>query len=147
MAFEAKTRADIPGAEHAGADVPRQPARQSVAEIEATTAAAQRSVGARLKGQRVYFEVSSDAIYAAGASSFIGELMGGFGLQNVVPAELGPFPKINPEFVVRANPQWILHSGGPDRQAAAASRMEPARGLPACQGRTRPGVRLPAQVL
>lgn len=134
MAFEAKTRADIPRVLNTLA--PMFPGSQPAKvwrEIEATTAAAQQSVGARLKGQRVYFEVS-DAIYAAGASSFIGELMGGFGLQNVVPAELGPFPKINPEFVVRANPQWILHSGartGKLQQRPGWSRLaafQPAKG-------------------
>jgi hypothetical protein len=29
-------------------------------------------------------------------------------VQNIVPASLGPFPKINPEFVVRANPDVIM---------------------------------------
>ena len=29
-------------------------------------------------------------------------------MKNVVPAALGPFPKLNPEFVVRANPDLIM---------------------------------------
>jgi iron complex transport system substrate-binding protein len=29
-------------------------------------------------------------------------------VKNVVPAALGPFPKLNPEFVVRANPDIIM---------------------------------------
>jgi len=29
---------------------------------------------------------------------------GGLGAKNIVPASLGPFPKLNPEFVVRADP-------------------------------------------
>ena len=33
---------------------------------------------------------------------------GGFGVQNIVPASMGPFPKLNPEFVVRANPDVIM---------------------------------------
>lgn len=56
---------------------------------------------------RAYYEVSTGG-YAAGPSSFIGEMMGRLGLQNVVPAEQGPFPRINPEFVVRADPDLIL---------------------------------------
>lgn len=62
-----------------------------------------------LRGQRVYFEVSS-APYAAGASSFIGETLARLGMGNVVPAELGPFPKLNPEYVVRARPDIVMAS-------------------------------------
>lgn len=61
------------------------------------------------RGARVYFEVSS-APYAAGESSFIGELLARLGLGNVVPASFGPFPKLNPEFVVRAGPDVIMGS-------------------------------------
>jgi iron complex transport system substrate-binding protein len=59
------------------------------------------------RGQRVYFEVSRGP-YAAGASSFIGELLQRLGARNVIGPELGPFPKINPEYVVRADPDLIL---------------------------------------
>jgi iron complex transport system substrate-binding protein len=64
-------------------------------------------VPASMRGRTVYFEVDS-APYAAGQASFIGELMARFGLVNIVPAALGPFPKLNPEHVVRAQPQVIL---------------------------------------
>jgi iron complex transport system substrate-binding protein len=56
---------------------------------------------------RVYFEVSR-TLYAAGESSFIGQTLKRLGVANVVPAELGPFPKLNPEFVVRAKPDLIM---------------------------------------
>jgi iron complex transport system substrate-binding protein len=56
---------------------------------------------------RVYFEVN-DAPYAASESSFIGQTLALMGLANVVPARLGPFPKINPEMVVRADPDLIM---------------------------------------
>lgn len=61
-------------------------------------------------GARVYFEIS-DAPFAAGASSFIGELLRELHLVNVVPLELGPFPKLNPEFVVRARPDLVMGAG------------------------------------
>ena len=61
----------------------------------------------RARGTRVYFEVNG-APYAAGESSFIGETLSRLGARNVVPAALGPFPKINPEFVVRADPDLIM---------------------------------------
>ena len=55
----------------------------------------------------VYYEVDA-APYAAGRASFIGEILERLGARNIVPAELGPFPKLNPEFVVRADPQLIM---------------------------------------
>lgn len=30
------------------------------------------------------------------------------GMDNIVPGNLGPFPKLNPEFIVRANPDLIM---------------------------------------
>lgn len=75
--------------------------------IDAGVAEAARTVPERLKGTRVYFEVNG-APYAAGESSFIGETLVRLGAKNVVPAAMGPFPKINPEFVVRADPDVIM---------------------------------------
>ena len=75
--------------------------------IEAGVDAAARSMPQRARGTRVYFEVNG-APYAAGESSFIGETLSRLGAKNVVPAALGPFPKINPEFVVRADPDLIM---------------------------------------
>ncbi|MDB5861515.1 MAG: Iron complex transport system substrate-binding protein [Ramlibacter sp.] len=80
-------------------------------KIEQDLAAAARSLPPALRGTKVYFEVGS-APYAAGESSFIGELLTRLGLANVVPAALGPFPKLNPEFVVRADPQVIFVEQG-----------------------------------
>jgi len=58
-------------------------------------------------GPKVYFEVDH-APYAAGAASFIGELLTRLGARNIVPEDLGPFPKLNPEYVVRENPDVII---------------------------------------
>ena len=55
----------------------------------------------------VYFEVNP-APFAAGRSSFIGEILAQLNLINIIPESLGPFPKINPEFVVQAKPDVIL---------------------------------------
>lgn len=65
------------------------------------------SVPVSVKKMRVYFEVNN-APFAAGASSFIGETLTLLGVGNIVPPELGPFPKLNPEFIVRANPDLIM---------------------------------------
>lgn len=77
--------------------------------IERQLAAAAAQVPESMKGLRVYYEVDS-APYAAGEISFSGEILARLGLRNIVPAALGPFPKLNPEFVVRADPQLILVS-------------------------------------
>jgi len=68
-----------------------------------------------LRGQRVYFEIGGGP-YAAGATSFIGEILARLGMGNVVPPQLGPFPKLNPEYVVRAKPDLIM---GAQRELSA----------------------------
>ena len=77
------------------------------AGIERETRAAVDRVPATLRGQRVYFEVDTTP-YAAGPASFIGETLARLGLANAVPAELGPFPKLNPEYVVRLQPDIVM---------------------------------------
>jgi iron complex transport system substrate-binding protein len=77
--------------------------------LEAKVDAAAARLPAALRGTTVYFEVNS-APYAASEDSFIGELLARIGAVNVVPGKLGPFPKLNPEFVVRADPQVIMIS-------------------------------------
>lgn len=75
--------------------------------IEAAMQVAEKSLPDRFKSTRVYFEVNR-APYAAGEASFIGETLSWLGVKNIVPASMGPFPLINPEFVVRANPDVIM---------------------------------------
>lgn len=84
------------------------------ARIEQDLEIAARRVPASMRGQRVYFEIGGGP-YAAGASSFIGQTLARLGMSNVVPSTMGPFPKLNPEFVVRAQPDLIL---GPKREQA-----------------------------
>ena len=59
------------------------------------------------RGKRAYIEVGSEP-YAAGEGSFIGQVAARLGLANVVPLSLGPFPLLNPEFVVRAQPELLI---------------------------------------
>ena len=77
--------------------------------IDSSVSAAAQSLPAKAKTARVYFEVGRGP-YAAGEASFIGETLTRLGVKNVVPAKLGPFPRLNPEFVVRANPDVIMIS-------------------------------------
>jgi iron complex transport system substrate-binding protein len=75
--------------------------------IDASISAASQSLSPKARSARVYFEVSRGP-YAAGESSFIGETLTRLGVRNVIPASLGPFPRLNPEYVVRANPDVIM---------------------------------------
>ncbi|MDI1338935.1 helical backbone metal receptor [Polaromonas sp.] len=86
--------------------------------IDASISAAAQTLSPRARRARVYFEVSRGP-YAAGESSFIGETLTRLGVKNVVPAALGPFPRLNPEFVVRANPDVIM-VGNRSMQAMAS---------------------------
>lgn len=76
------------------------------------------------RGVAVYVEVSS-APHAASESSYIGQLLSQLGAGNVVPARLGPFPKLNPEFVVQAQPALIVVSAS-ERNSLVARPGWPA---------------------
>ena len=86
---------------------PGQGAEPLWAQIEQGLAQAARAVPPSARGQRVYFEASRGP-YAAGESSFIGETLARLGLVNIVPAALGPFPRLSPEYVVRADPDLLM---------------------------------------
>jgi len=77
------------------------------ARIQRELDAAAARVPPALRGRRVYFEIGGGP-YAAGTTSFIGETLTRLGMTNIVPPALGPFPKLNPEFVVRARPDILM---------------------------------------
>ena len=87
--------------------VPEAESERVWRNIDAAVHAAAQSIPAHAKGQRVYFEVGP-APYGASESSFMGQTLDRLGARNILPASLGPFPKINPEFVVRAQPDLIM---------------------------------------
>jgi iron complex transport system substrate-binding protein len=58
---------------------------------------------------RVYIEVNR-APFGAGARSFIGETLTRLGAHNILQAQPDAFPRINPEFVLRAQPDLIMVS-------------------------------------
>lgn len=84
--------------------------------LEQRIAAAAARVPAAWRGRKVYLEVAATP-HAAGEASFAGELLARLGLANVVPAALGPFPQLNPEFVLRARPDLVIAT------AAAVAEM------------------------
>ncbi len=111
MALEPKTHADVRRVLiKVGQllDIPEQDGAARVwRAIDAGVSAAAQSLPASAKSTRVYFEVNR-APFAAGQSSFIGETLTRLNVKNIIGPELGPFPKINPEYVVRANPDLIM---------------------------------------
>ena len=110
LALEPRSHADVQRVMRIVAqalDVPVVESDRVWRHIDAAVNAAAQSIPAQARGQRVYFEVSR-APYGASESSFIGETLQRLGARNILPASLGPFPKINPEFVVRAQPDLIM---------------------------------------
>ena len=108
VALEPKTHADVQRVMlKLGALLEVSDARRIWRAIDAAVAAAAQSIPVDARGARVYFEVNQGP-YAAGESSFIGETLSRLGAKNIVPTSLGPFPKLNPEFIVRADPDVIM---------------------------------------
>ena len=110
LLLEPKTHADIERTLRVLAQVLGLPAARAEA-VWADMQVQLRDVASGLKPSvrdaRVYIEVST-APHAAGEASFLGETLTRLGPRNIVGAALGPFPQINPEWVVRAQPDFIL---------------------------------------
>ena len=108
LAFEPKSHADVKRVlERVGQILEVNEAARVWREIDAGLSLEERRLPAAAKGMRVYFEADS-AFYGASEASFIGETLTRLGLKNIVPASLGLFPKLNPEYVVRAQPDLIM---------------------------------------
>lgn len=128
MAFDVQSMADVQralrqldtvlGATESGAVWDR---------IQLEIARASRNLRPSQKGMRVYFEVNP-APFAAGKSSFIGELLERIGVHNIVTDKMGAFPKINPEFVVQAKPELIMAS---ETSAAQLAQRPGWKSIPA----------------
>jgi iron complex transport system substrate-binding protein len=57
----------------------------------------------------VYYEIDTTP-YSVGPNSFIGVLLSKAGGKNIVSAEQGDFPQLDPEFIVSNNPDIIILS-------------------------------------
>ena len=153
VALEPKTGADVRRVTLKLGQVLGVAGAERVADdIEAGVRAAARSLPAALRGQRVYFEASPGP-HAAGPQSFIGEMLRALGLANIIGPELGPFPKINPELVVRADPDLIMageRSGSEIARRPGWTSLRAVRGQRVCVFNAqevdilvRPGPRMP----
>lgn len=111
VALEPRTQADVYRAMHSIGLVlglpPEQGAQRQWQRMQQGIAAAAQSIPQAAYGNRVYFEVSRGP-YVAAPQSFLGELLTRLHMGNVVPAGMGPFPRLNPEFILRAQPDVVL---------------------------------------
>ncbi|HEX7001146.1 MAG TPA: ABC transporter substrate-binding protein [Trueperaceae bacterium] len=90
--------------------------QSEVAEVSAVLEGAERPT--------VFVEIDPTP-FTAGPGSYIHELLVAAGGENVVPASLGQFPQVDPEFVVAADPQVILLLDAPFGVTAADVRARP----------------------
>ncbi|MGF6347475.1 iron complex transport system substrate-binding protein [Variovorax sp. W2I14] len=111
LALDAKTHADMRRVMETVAHATGKPGAGEAVwrTLDARLNAARARVPLGWQGRRVYFEVHG-GMAAASESSFIGETLARLGLANAVPGTLGPFPKMSPEFVVRADPDVLMVS-------------------------------------
>ena len=109
MTFDARTHADLKRMLLKLGDMLGEPTRASelVVRMEAELDAAAGRMPAALRGRTVYVEVGAGSS-AASEKSFIGETVARLGLVNVVSGELGLFPRINPELLLRRPPDIII---------------------------------------
>jgi iron complex transport system substrate-binding protein len=110
MALEPKTHGDMRQAISKIGQILQVPdAERLWRELESAIDAQAKALPAGVKNAKVFIPVSTSP-HSAGEASFIGETLLRLGAQNIVPASMGVFPKLNPEFVVRANPDVIMTS-------------------------------------
>jgi len=99
--------------------MPPAEAERAWQTLQTQVQAAAQSLQPQARGLRVYVEVSPTP-HGASEASFIGETLQRMGVVNILPAALGPFPQVNPEFVVRAQPDVIM--AGDSSRASLAQR-------------------------
>ncbi len=128
LALKSESHADVQRTFERIAELLGEPQRgpQAWARVQARLAQAAARVPPRWRGARVYVDIGGG--WAAGAGSFIGETLVALGLANAVDAALGPFPKLNPEHVLRATPDLFIASA---REAASLPARPGWREIPA----------------
>ncbi len=79
---------------------------------------------------RVFYQVWNDPLMTAGKGSFINQLLELAGLENVVDATIGRYPRVSPELVVERDPEIIIVPSSP----ANPVDLETIYGRPGWQG-------------
>jgi iron complex transport system substrate-binding protein len=94
-------------------------AEATVASMKTQIAADVKQAGASHKNLSYYFELSANPYYSVASSTFIGQIVGLFGLKNIADAadkaSDGGYPELTEEYIVAARPQIIFLS---DNQAS-----------------------------
>ena len=90
-----------------------------VAGMRKQIAADVKQAGANHQGLTYYWELSANPFYSATSATFIGQVIGLFGLKNIADkadkAADGGYPELSQEYIVTARPQVIFLA---DNQAA-----------------------------
>jgi iron complex transport system substrate-binding protein len=94
-------------------------AQQTVAGMKEQIAADVKQAGPAHKNLTYYWELSANPYYSATSQTFIGQIVGLFGLKNIADAadkaSDGGYPELSEEYIVAARPQIIFLA---DNQAA-----------------------------
>ncbi len=75
-------------------------------------------------GPRVFVELDATP-YSVGPDAYLGELLRLAGADNVVPAELGAFPQVDPELVIETDPEVILLLDAPFGESRETLALRP----------------------
>ena len=97
--------------------------------------------GTAHKGAAYYWELSASPYYSAASSTFIGQVVGLFGLKNIADAVSKPadggYPQLSQEYIVTAKPQIIfLADNEPadgDQSPAVVAKRPGWSGIPAVE--------------
>ena len=121
LPLDIKTHADMRRVMEQVAQITGRPGAGEEAwqQLDRHIAAAVARMPPSWKNARVYVEVHGGAA-AASEVSFIGETLGRLGLRNIVPGDMGPFPRLGSEFVVRARPDVLVTSALTEPAVVAA---------------------------
>jgi cobalamin transport system substrate-binding protein len=85
---------------------------QRVASMKQQIAASVRKAGTGHRGMTYYWELSANPYFSATTATFIGQIVGLFGLKNIADAASKPadggYPELSAEYIVTARPQVIF---------------------------------------
>jgi len=94
-------------------------AEQTVTSMKTQIAATVKQAGPSHPSLTYYYELSANPYYSAASSTFIGQVVGLFGLKNIADAADqaadGGYPELTEEYILKAQPKIIFLS---DNQAA-----------------------------
>ena len=94
-------------------------AQRTVTSMKAQIAAEVKQAGSSHPDLTYYWELTANPYYSVTSSTFIGQIVGLFGLKNIAnaadKASDGGYPQLSAEYIVRAQPQIIFLA---DNQAA-----------------------------